>query len=515
MKSSPLSLLMICLCLFLVLPTTVGITQDDVAAEAQAGVKPAKKIAIIAFGNADSPMEIGPYSESYLNRKLERAKQLGADVVVIEMDSPGGYLDEGLSMAGTLRDLDWAKTVAFVPRQSLSAGSFLCLACDEVLVAKNGFIGDAGPIFLDENFMFQHASEKVRSDLAAKIRKLAEDGGRPPALAEAMVDMDLEVFKVTHADNGKVSYMSDAELKALEDPTEWKKGPLLQESKEGVFLEVSGPVAVEIGLAEAVVNSRAAIAKRYGQELENVVILESTWIDTLVIVLNYRSVTVLLFIIGLIAAYIELAAPGIGVGGLVAGLCFGLFFWSRFCGGTAGWLEVLLFLAGVCFIAMELFVIPGFGVAGFGGVLLIISSLVMASERFGGTQGVSLNGVLASLLTVCVAGVGSIVGMWAASKYFGGLKLFSHLTLEPPKPVVAAASLAGAGAGAVSSHALPLSIGDQGVADSMLRPAGRALFGETYYDVVTDGSFVDPGSRIRIIKLSGTHITVRQVEETS
>ena len=473
-------------------------------------VKPAQKLVIIGMGTPENPMEIGPFSESYLERKLTYARELGADVVVLEIDSPGGLLDAGMSMAETLREVDWAKTVAFVPRQALSAGTFLCLACDEVVVAENGFIGDAGPIFLDKNFMFRHAEEKVRSDLAAKIRKLAEDGGRPPALAEAMVDRDLEVFKVTHADDGRITYMSDAELDSLDDPTEWQKGALLQESKLGAFLEVSGPVALEVGLADATINSRAGIAKRYGVLPADVEALDSTWIDTLIIVLNYPSVTVLLFILGLVAAYIELAAPGVGVGGLIAGLCFGLFFWSRFLGGTAGWLEVLLFLSGVCFIAMELFVIPGFGVAGFGGICLVITSLVMASERWGGSQGVSLNGILASLLTVCVAGVGSIVGMWLASRYFGGLRFFRQLMLEPPELSPATASIA---TSTTSSDGMSaLAVGDEGTADSMLRPAGRALFNNRYYDVITDGSFIDAGARVRIIKVSGTHITVRQIQ---
>jgi len=202
-------------------------------------------------------------------------------------------------------------------------------------------------------------------------------------------------------------------------------------------------------------------------------------------------------------------------------LCFGLFFWSRFFGGTAGWLEVLLFLAGVSFIAMEIFVIPGLGVAGFGGIFLIATSLVMASQRWAGTQGVSMDTLLTSLMTLSLAGVGSIAGMWAASKYFGGLKIFKHLTLEPPPVAVAAAgTLAGSISAGGSSDAgdgvigtVALSIGDEGLADSMLRPAGRAVFGDNYYDVVTDGSFVDSGSRVRIIKLSGTHITVRQIED--
>jgi len=130
MNLSKLTLLLIGT--LLLLQPGPGVAQDAKAAkpqvEAKKANKKAKKVALIAFGNPESPMDIGPYSESYLERKLEVAKKLGADVVVLEMDSPGGYIDEGLSMAGTLRDLSWAKTVAYVPRQSLSAGSFICLA---------------------------------------------------------------------------------------------------------------------------------------------------------------------------------------------------------------------------------------------------------------------------------------------------------------------------------------------------------------------------------------------------
>ena len=85
-----------------------------------------------------------------------------------------------------------------------------------------------------------------------------------------------------------------------------------------------------------------------------------TTTDTIVYVLNNPFVTGLLVIIGLIALYIEFSAPGLGAGGLVAGLCAVLFFWSRFFSGTSGWLEVILFVAGLVFIAMEIFVIPGF-----------------------------------------------------------------------------------------------------------------------------------------------------------
>lgn len=488
----------------------VTLANPNVLAQEQVG--PELKMALIGFGTESSPMEIKPFSEAYLERKLIRAQQLGVNLIVLEIDSPGGLLEEGMRMANRLRDIDWAKTVAYVPRQALSAGSFLCLACDEVVIGDNAFMGDAGPIYMDEYFMFRHVEEKVRSDLAAKIRKLAESSGRPPALAEAMVDQNLEVFRVVHADDGRVSYMSDAELNALEDPTEWTKGPPVQESAVGKFLEVSGSVATELGLADAVINSRAELAARYQLAPEDVINLESTWVDTLVIVLNYRSVTILLFIIGLIAAYVEFAAPGISVGGLISGLCFGCFFWSRFLGGTAGWLEVLLFAAGICFLIVELFVIPGFGVAGFGGLLLIVTSLVMASERWSGSDGVSLNHVLASLLSVCLGGVGSMVGMWVASRYVGGLKMFRHLTLEPPPTNVGGPGVATDSA-SESKVATPISlvVGAEGIADSILRPAGRAVFDGKYFDVVTDGSYVEAGSRVRVIKVQGSQVTVRQV----
>ena len=110
--------------------------------------------------------------------------------------------------------------------------------------------------------------------------------------------------------------------------------------------------------------------------------MERTWIDTLVYLLNTGVVTFLLIVIGLIALTVELGAPGIGIGGLTSLLCFSLFFWSRFLGGTSGWLEVTLFVVGLIFIGAELFVIPGFGVAGVGGIALVLGSLVMASRRF-------------------------------------------------------------------------------------------------------------------------------------
>ena len=111
-------------------------------------------------------------------------------------------------------------------------------------------------------------------------------------------------------------------------------------------------------------------------------VIEPTGVDIAVEFLNWRLVTGLLLMVGLTGLYMEAMAPGHGVGGLVAAACFLLLFWSHFLGGTADWLEVLLFILGLAFIAVEIFLLPGTIVPGLVGAALILVSLVMASQGF-------------------------------------------------------------------------------------------------------------------------------------
>ncbi len=462
-----------------------------------------QKVALIQFEGM-----IHPLSEHYFYRQLDKAKSLGVDVVVVEIDSPGGFVDSSVNLAARLRDVSWAKTVAYIPREALSGAAIMALGCDEIIMHPQARIGDAGPIFQGEDALFRHAPEKIRSDLVRQVRDLATHHSRPPALAEAMVDMDIVVYQVKNRDTGEITYKSDPEIESLADPDVWEKGPPVQESRKGLFLELNGQCAAELNFAEGNAGSRRELAARFGVQPGELLTLETTWIDTTVMLLNSWPVTVLLLIVGLIALYIELSAPGTGVGGLIAGLCFALFFWSRFLGGTSGWLEVVLFLGGVVFLLVELFVIPGFGFAGFTGGLLIIASLLMASQQFTPNDGLSLGKLSQSLMVLTGSGCAAIVAMFALSKYFGSIPVLSRLALQPP----AAESLAVTSTAETGSAEFGgVRIGDVGVADSPLRPAGRAMFADHYLDVVTDGSFVDEGQRIRVIKISGNRVMVRQV----
>lgn len=461
--------------------------------------------------------DINPYTYRYFKRKLQRAKKAGADLVVLEIHSPGGTVDESLSMAEAMRDVDWAKTVAFIPEKALSGAALASLGCDEIIIKKTGRIGDAGIIMMDQGFSFHYAPEKYITDLVRRARDLAEQKGRPPALAEAMIDMDTLVFQ--RKDNPKVFETRRAKnsgyphRKSQQDPNQFqqkldpKEWVLIEESNEGRFLEVNGERAVELGLANGNADTRQELAERYGLE-NGFTVYKKTATDVAVFWLNLPLITLLLFVIGLIALYLEFSAPGIGVGALVSGLCFTLFFWSHFLGGTAGWLEVLLFLAGLAFLLMELFVIPGFGVAGISGIALMVAGILMAGQDFVIPNSESQMKTLQSNLAVLVgSGALFLVAAFVLAKYMGKFPVVSSLMLTPPSLDNDSPEIDNKEKGVPHSHPV-VSVGDWGVTESVLRPAGKARFGDRTVDVVADGSFIEPNQQVKVIEISGNRVLV-------
>ncbi|NQU19836.1 MAG: peptidase [Candidatus Nealsonbacteria bacterium] len=458
---------------------------------------------------------ITPRLQQFLFRKLDVAKSKRADLVIIEIDSPGGYLHESLEIAERLRDLrdeEGMYAVAFVPEEAISGAAISALGCDEILMHPGALIGDAGAIYQGEDSLFRHAPQKIRDYLLEHLEGLAKAKGRPVGLIESMAHLELEVFVMHDPQSGETAYMSQEEIDA-DESGRWVKGKLVPETEKDSFLTVKGSRAVELKLAEGLVKTRGELRERFGLK-DELLVLEPTGVDTAVYILNLWPVTGLLFVIGLVALYIEFSAPGIGLGGLVAGLCFSLFFWSRFLGGTAGWLEVVLFLAGVAFLAVELFVLPGFGIAGLSGLLLMFASIIMASQNFGiPNTARELQTTTHSLLVVLISGAVVGVAAYALTKHFGEIPILGRFMLQPPDAVALAADgspmIEGTG---LHGARFGVEIGDVGEADSPLRPAGKVRFGEEYVDVVTEGTLIAPGTQVRVIKISGNRVVVRQVE---
>ncbi|MCC9657426.1 NfeD family protein [Rhodopirellula halodulae] len=453
--------------------------------------------------------DINPLSGALLKRKFESALDSGADVIIFDIQSPGGYTAVTFELMDMVLEAKDVETVAYIEKDAISGAALLALSTDTILMRPDARMGDAGEIVMGEDGAFRYTPAKSRSVLAQKVRDTAEATGRPLALAEKMTDKDMVVYSAVNKESGEQRYLSDKDLASMEDADQWERSPPIREAGKEMFFTVNGRRGVELGMVDQVVDGREDLAEVLNLR-EPIVEMQRSWVDTLVFLLNTQFVTFLLLLIGLVALGVELSAPGIGVGGLTSVLCFGLFFWARFLGGTSGWLEVVLFLVGILFIAAEVFVIPGFGVAGISGLALSLGALVMASRRFALPENeIQWSSLAADMLTVMGAFLGFLVCLIVIAKYMGDIPGLSRLTLRPQVLVSASGD---ASATLVSGPAWErVQVGDTGAAMSPLRPSGKVQFGDDAVDVVTDGDFVDPGSSVRIIAKQGARITVRKV----
>jgi membrane-bound serine protease (ClpP class) len=450
--------------------------------------------------------EIGPSLEAYLNRKLELAHEQGADLLIVEINSMGGQLFASRDIAEHLQKLGWAHTVAYIPRDAISGAAIVALGCDEILIAPTARIGDAGPIIMGEYGIFEHAPEKIVSYVTDVLRSLAEAKGRPPAVAEAMADKHLKICRVRNLKTGKETYISQRELK--DHPGEWQDLGAVARSGDDQFLALTGQNAVDFGLANAPVSSRDELARRFGLSERDLTILEPTAIDIAVEYLNWSIITAVLVIVGLTGIYMEAMAPGHGVGGALAVTCFLLVFWSHFLGGTAGWLAVLLFVGGLGGIALEVFVLPGTIVPGLAGSALVLVSLVMACQGFlipeTASQLQTLAGTLAMVVSSCGIFVAAAIVL---TRRMDSLPLLNRLSLAPPEEASAEKPPGDGG------ERRPV-VGDLGVAHTPLRPGGKGRFGEQTMDVLANGDFLDRGTPIRVVRVTGNQLLVEAVGET-
>ncbi|KAA5541013.1 peptidase [Roseiconus nitratireducens] len=460
--------------------------------------------------------DINPLSGELLKRKFADAVDSDADVIILDIHSPGGLVYVTLELMDMILDARDVETVAFIQKDAISGAALIALACDKIVMLPGARMGDAGEIVMGADGAFRYTEAKSRSVLAQKVRDTARATGRPIALAEKMTDKDMVVFRAVHKSDGAVRYISDKEWASMDNTDDWERGKPIREAGKEMFFTVNGARAVELGMADQTVQNESDLADALNVK-EPIRVMHRTGVDTAIVILNSGIVTFLLLVIGLVALVIELSAPGMGIGGLTSILCFGLFFWSRFLGGTSGWLEVTLFILGVLFMALEVFVIPGTGVAGVGGLVLMLGSLVMASRRFmipGNAEEMASLGW--DILTVLGAFTAFLVALLILANYIGDIPGLSRLTLKPQLATAGDAHSAMADSMSPEAEAmLPgwqrVSVGDQGTTSGPLRPSGKMTVDDYLVDVVTEGDFVPGGTQVKVIAKQGARVIVRAV----
>jgi membrane-bound serine protease (ClpP class) len=341
----------------------------------------------------------------------------------VRIDSSGGELVDCLRLADRLAGLeaDEVQTVAYVPMDASGGAALVALACDQVVMQPEAQIGGKGTIDFDRQ-MLDAAIESIRASLAKNSR-------HGWSLLAATIDPDIELFSYRNTKTGDVRYLSPEEAAEQPNAADWLKGPRVKQAGEP--LRLASKQAQELGVATHVVDSIDEFKQLYGFESDPRV-AEPNWALELIEALSSPGLAFVLLVIGFVGIYVELHTPGVGAGAFVAALAFMLFFWSNFLHGTAGWLEILLFIGGLIFLLVEMLILPGFGIFGLGGALMILASLVLASQTFVLPQSDSeLKELRHSLTIVAAATLCVVVASIALRRYLPRAPVFRTLLLNP------------------------------------------------------------------------------------
>ena len=360
---------------------------------------------------------------------------------------------------------------------------------------------------------------------------LAERNHHPVGLALAMVDYDVELWEVSV--DGEIRALTLNELERLERDSGGGKSEIERIgiiSPVGKLLSLTAGEALRYGLAAGLADNQENLLSSLGIKGE---IVESSpsIADSIISFLTSGVVQAILIILGLVMIFLEIQSPGFGVPGIIAVVAFLIVFGSSALLGRVGSLEIIIFLIGLGLLAVEIFVLPGFGVVGISGLILIGLSLILSMQDFviprfdwewtllGRNALVVFVGLLAAILGIAV-----IALLGPRMKIFDRLTLKAAITgtaggPDPESPVGKAIAVdqAGANVPGNSDYApedeenFASLVGKIGTTDSILRPSGRAVIDEKVYDVIADGVYIEPGRGVIITRVRGNRIIVKRV----
>ena len=451
---------------------------------------------------------LDPIKEAYLRRRVEQARREGVNLVFFKVNSQGGLNTSANNVATLIADLKDMKTVAYIDDRATGVSALVALACDDIVFRKGATMGGVERIITGGHNQFQPLTEGQVDSLTKRAEGLATQKGHPPAIAHAMVDREARIVQATNVNTGAPCLVLESQ--ALADPGTYLNPSTVKEP--GKTLVVRSGEATIYGLGQEVDDDEAFKAL-YGLRGKPIRIDGPTWVDGLVTTLNDPFVSWVLLFIGVFMLILEIKMPGVGLPAITSALAFLLFFWSRYLSGTADQLEILLFLVGLICLGLELFVFPGFGVFGMSGFLLIVVSIVMASHTFiWPTQEYEYRQMAGTLFQVVAVMVGVGICVALVGRYIPSLPIFNRMVLKPDvyngselddptaKPPIDE-----------GYESLAFLMGETGRTTTVLKPVGKARFGNLLVDVRADGYFIERDTLIEVIDVQGMKVIVKPI----
>ena len=463
--------------------------------------------------------EIGSGLGAYISDGIKVAEAAGADAIVFDVDTPGGRVDSAVNIIRAIQETQ-VPTIAFVNRQAISAGAMISIACNQIVMTSGGTIGDSAPV----NMQGEEVGEKAISYIQGTIRATAERENRNPDIAEAMVDKELVLVKFS---DGQIVKLLPEEYATLAE--EGEEMEIL--CAQGKLLTLSTQQALDYGFADAQAETLAALLEQYEiVEVDGVKLpltqdgvaqrqqelgvskinplkslagarineVEATFADRVVFFITNPMISSLLLSLGVLGIFIEIRTPGFGIPGLLGLVCVGLFFGGHMLTRIGAEWAFLLFLIGVGLIALEVFVIPGFGVAGILGIMLMLGSIFFVFDK---AYDFRTAVMWLSVSVILTAGLAIF-----AAFFLPETALFRRFALSTVMDTESGYHSAGA-------EDFQAYLGKSGKALTPLRPAGTARIDGKRVDVVTVGDFISQDSDIKVVSVEGPKVFVEATED--
>lgn len=389
--------------------------------------------------------EIDGGQVALVKRAMEQAEQRQAQAILIEMDTFGGLVDSAVKIRDMISQTP-IQSICYIKNRAWSAGALIALAHQHIAIAPGGSIGAAEPI---------PATEKTIAAVKAEFAATANQKGRNVKVAEAMVDKTM----------GFPGYAEPGQILALADYQ-----------------------AVQVGYADLSAADRKSVLAHYGLSDAEVLEYNLEMQEKIAGWLSDSTVKSLLLSVIFLAIFAEIKTAGMGVAAFIGLFAAMLFFGSQWLTGVAGWLELILFVSGIFLIIVELYV-PGFGFWGISGMICMVVSFFLT---LGGNM-TAVN-LLAISLLVSIAAFLVILRFLPSSRLWGKLTLKESETLQD---------------GFVSSSDYSSYLGKEGLVLTLLRPAGVMIIDGVQIDVVSEGQYIEPGAKVKVVSVNGSRIVVR------
>lgn len=400
-------------------------------------------------------VEKGLYA--FLKRSFGEAEKAGADVIILDINTPGGFTDTAGEIAKLMDDTE-IEVVAYINKRALSAGAFLALHADKIYMAPNSTIGAAAVIDGSGNA----ANKKAQSAWSAEMKTAAESHDRDSkfALAMANPEVDLPEYR---AGKGELLTLTDKEA-----------------------------ASSEVGYSEGTIANYDELLKTLNLENATIISTDPTFSEQIArFITNPVVVPILLSVAGL-GLIVELYSPGFGVAGTMGVSALLLFFYGHLIAGLAGYEAILLFLLGAGLIVAELF-LPH-GIAGVAGAVAVTGSIIMAGAN-----------PAYMAISVLIALIIATTGMVVIMKFFGKkLHLLNRMILMDATDTES---------GYVSNVNRIDWLGKTAVTLTPLRPSGAIVMDGERIDVVSEGNYIDKGKHVKIVKVEGSRTVVRELQE--